>query len=285
VVECKLAANAEIKRKVIGQALEYGAFLWGMTYEELDQRVQLRRGKSLADLVRAAVGDESWDEEAFRAGVAQTLAEGTFILIIAVDAMNPELARTVNFLNNCGNPAFAFAALEMRRFQRGSTEILVPEVLGAVPIGPPSVSPAKAWNQQSFLDALQFLPPATAAVIRELYDWSKVHADQIAFGKGKQAGSFTFKVKSKDQLPSVFSLFTNGQLTIHFGNLSAHLLPELVQEFDKAIAAIPALSPMAGDVTRWPSLPVAEAFVAKPETLTLFQAAVLELARRARERR
>jgi hypothetical protein len=44
VVECNLAANAEIKRRVIGQALEYGAYLWGMAYEELDDRVQARRG-------------------------------------------------------------------------------------------------------------------------------------------------------------------------------------------------------------------------------------------------
>jgi hypothetical protein len=44
VVECKLAANAEIKRRVIGQALEYGAYMWGMAYEALDDRVQARRG-------------------------------------------------------------------------------------------------------------------------------------------------------------------------------------------------------------------------------------------------
>lgn len=34
-VECKLEANTEIKRKVIGQILEYAAFLWQMSYEEL----------------------------------------------------------------------------------------------------------------------------------------------------------------------------------------------------------------------------------------------------------
>src|SRR5687768_15384701 len=39
VVECKLATNAEIKRKVIGQILEYGAYLWGMAYEDLDRRI------------------------------------------------------------------------------------------------------------------------------------------------------------------------------------------------------------------------------------------------------
>ncbi len=33
LIECKLASNPEVKRKVIGQILEYGAYLWGMGYE------------------------------------------------------------------------------------------------------------------------------------------------------------------------------------------------------------------------------------------------------------
>ena len=32
IVECKLAANPESKRKVVGQILEYGAHLWEMDY-------------------------------------------------------------------------------------------------------------------------------------------------------------------------------------------------------------------------------------------------------------
>lgn len=51
IIECKLADNKEIKRKVIGQALEYGAHIWGMRYAELDEKVKIRAGKSLAALV------------------------------------------------------------------------------------------------------------------------------------------------------------------------------------------------------------------------------------------
>ena len=34
ILECKLANNPEIKRKVIGQVLEYGASLWNLSYED-----------------------------------------------------------------------------------------------------------------------------------------------------------------------------------------------------------------------------------------------------------
>src|ERR1700752_4234399 len=33
IIECKLDRNPEVKRKVVGQVLGYGAYLWGMTYE------------------------------------------------------------------------------------------------------------------------------------------------------------------------------------------------------------------------------------------------------------
>ena len=64
VVECKLAANAESKRKVIGQILEYAAYLWGMDYEEVDKRVRRLRGEGLAELIEEAVAGE-WDKASF----------------------------------------------------------------------------------------------------------------------------------------------------------------------------------------------------------------------------
>src|SRR5690348_8988302 len=36
LVETKLARNGEIRRKVIGQVLEYAAYLWGMQFEDFD---------------------------------------------------------------------------------------------------------------------------------------------------------------------------------------------------------------------------------------------------------
>jgi RecB family endonuclease NucS len=36
LIECKLARNTEVKRKVIGQVLGYGAYLWGMSYPQTE---------------------------------------------------------------------------------------------------------------------------------------------------------------------------------------------------------------------------------------------------------
>jgi len=192
IVECKLAANPESKRKVIGQILEYGAYLWDMTYEEVDQRVYRLRGKSLADLVAESVGDSEWDEENFRNSVKQTLESGAFILVIAVDEMNEELSRTIRFLNGCGNPAFSFNALEMRRFQSSDTEILVPDLHGPSGPGPKPTGGRKKWTEEQFFEAIQELPPEVVEVIRRIYEWSGGLADRVWFGTGTETGSFTF---------------------------------------------------------------------------------------------
>jgi hypothetical protein len=54
------------------------------------------------------------------------LGRGSFILVIAVDEINEELGRTIEFLNLCTSAAFSFNALEMRRFQEGETERISP---------------------------------------------------------------------------------------------------------------------------------------------------------------
>jgi len=129
LIECKLASNQEIKRKVIGQILEYAAYLWKMTYDEFDDRIKRLKGKPLAEVMGSLL-TEDWDEESFRNGVIDSLAKGAFILIIVVDEINDELKRIISYLNECSESSFSLHALEVSRFHSGETEILVPHLHG-----------------------------------------------------------------------------------------------------------------------------------------------------------
>src|SRR6266545_453398 len=102
VVECKLKANSEIRREVVGQVLAYASMLWGRSYEEFDAAFALIAGKPLADCV-AALNPDAWDEEMFRVNVADNLAKGRFRLIIVVDKITDELKRIVQYLNEHTN--------------------------------------------------------------------------------------------------------------------------------------------------------------------------------------
>ncbi len=177
VVECKLSANPEIKRKVVAQILEYGAYLWEMTYDELNARVQARLGDDLADLVSQALGDADWVEEEFRGKVSESLQKGTFMLIIAVDQVNDELRRTIRFLNSCGNPNFSFHALEMRRFKRQDVDVLVPHVYGAAAVKRP---PRRRADPRSFLAACT---PIAASFFERLLEEADEREMIVYWGK------------------------------------------------------------------------------------------------------
>ncbi|MGD0727991.1 MAG: hypothetical protein ABSB63_20745 [Spirochaetia bacterium] len=103
---------------MIGQILEYAAYLWNMTYEDLDSRIREKIGRGRADAMAEKTGESQWDEKAFHEGVIETLKGGTFnLIIIAVDSINEELRRIINYLNECGNASFTFHALDRVLFR------------------------------------------------------------------------------------------------------------------------------------------------------------------------
>jgi hypothetical protein len=276
IVECKLAANAEIKRKVIGQILEYAAYLWRMSYEELDQRIQAKRGKPLTTLVGDAVASSDWDEENFRSAVQESLKKGSFILLIAVDTVNEELSRTISFLNGCGAPEFSFCALEMRRFESDAGETLVPHVHGAEETrAAREPSSRRRWTEPDFFADAQKLPTETLRVVTDLYEWSKAHAASVGFGTGAANGSFTFYFEKDSKRLSVFSVFARGTLCLNYGYMSGKVDKSIIEEFAKSIRAIPSLKNLQADLTKSiPSVSIADIFVKDSRALDTFKKAV-----------
>jgi hypothetical protein len=217
VVECKLACNAEVKRKVIGQVLKYGANLWEMSYEDLDQVVRLRTGDSLVEAMEKSLQDPGWDAEAFRSSVESALENGSFILAIVVDQINDELARIVRFLNACSSANFEFAALEMRRFTAEGSEMLVPRVFGPTQvIKRAAPGPSRKWDEAVFFDELHNRHGDLAvSAARRILEWSASHMDTW-WGKGKRSGSFVPYFYHKDRQHQLFAVYTYGVVEIYF---------------------------------------------------------------------
>jgi hypothetical protein len=276
LIECKLASNPEIKRKVIGQALEYGAYLWQMRYEELDQKIKERTNKSLADLMHAALGNAKWDEEAFRANVESSLEMGSFILMIVVDEITEELSRIIHFVNNCGHPVFTFAALEMQRFHSEQTEMLVPRVVGDVHPTDEVVG-RKRWTEETFfIDAAKKLDNDTLQTIRHLYDWSKKNTNLVRFGTGSANGSYTFLLERDGITGSIFSIFTYGVLIINFGYMENIFSAEEIATFRKELSTISTFGNILDSPNYYYTVKIASVF-SKQEYIERFQEIVLRL--------
>jgi len=278
IIECKLATNPEIKRKVIGQILEYAAYLWQMSYEELDSRVQKLKGKSLSELVEESVAGE-WDEERFRNGVRQSLDSGSFILIIVADEINEELKRIIRYINECSESAFSLHALEMRRFQTDKIEVLLPHLYG-MSTKPPVGEERKKWSEEEFFRALnENVESNVVSIVRDLYEWSRNTADRIWFGTGKETGSFTFHYLKEGKTISIFTIYTNGKLMLNYGWLSKQIDQEMMEEFHKKIHEIPTFGQIPSDFSKWPTIKVSEVFK-KAESIEKFRQVVLWLRNR-----
>jgi len=217
IIECKLEKNPQAKREVIGQILDYSAHLWGMRYEDLDGRIQSMTNRSLADLVKEHAGDPDWNEEEFRANVSSALAEGNFILTIAVNEINEELHRIIRYVNSAGEPAFSFAALEMKRFNKSKVEMLIPHVFGPVhaTVAKPK-STTIQWNEASFFETLLVKDPSLEFVARQLLAWATPRVTRIWWGKGSQMGSFVPVYNHNGRDYKLFAVWTYGTVEIYF---------------------------------------------------------------------
>ena len=79
IVECKIPNDSSARREIMGQALEYAANLWEMSYEEFDGLVSSSEGKSLTELMKEKVTADGWSEEEFKNSVTSALRQGKFL--------------------------------------------------------------------------------------------------------------------------------------------------------------------------------------------------------------
>jgi hypothetical protein len=221
MVECKLDANREARRMVVGQILEYAGQLRGMSYEEFEEMLTAESGLSLVDMVRQHFSDEGWAEADFRAAVERRLKSGEFRLVIAINGMNDELKGIIEYLKERGG--VRLEALALQRFtDKSGVEALVPEIFGLTERTPTSSGPRTipVWNWAEFeLDAAKKeLDSKQIKAIKEFHDKlvTDLHAE-ITWGTGKTFGWFGPKWQFCSA--AVLGVSTSGKLSLSFGSL------------------------------------------------------------------
>ena len=155
LVEVKRGESPELRRKVVGQMLEYAAHAWQTwTADSLRQTFEGASADEKGDKLRKLLGveengpDESWRDEFWRK-VGDNLAAKRLRLLFVADQIPDELARVVEFLN-ATMPNVEVLAVEIKKFDGESgLRTLVPRVIGR------TAKPAGAKRQK--LDRDSFL--------------------------------------------------------------------------------------------------------------------------------
>ncbi len=148
LVEVKLGGNSEIRRRVVGQMLDYAANatrVW--TGGLLRERFEVEAGDEVAgrELLAARLGieDEPDDEadayETFWERVDVNLRADRIRLLFVADRIPDELAHVVEFLNR-HMAQIEVLAVEVKAFRGEGVRALVPRVIGRS-----AASPAGRW--------------------------------------------------------------------------------------------------------------------------------------------
>ena len=228
LVECKLATNREVRRRVIGQVLEYAAFLWEMSYDDFDGLFVAREQKSLEELI-SSEGGEGWDFESFRARVTENLANGSFSLLIAVDEINEELRQIITYLSNRLSGS-RIQAIELQMYGDNEIEILAPQAFGEAVQKERAAGAKKLTLEEVYERCLSETERARLKMFVE--EWTKL-------GNTVEPGTsgISFRAQVGDRIQPIFWAPTPTFVNARFSGLIAQGVPsELVERYRRKIA-------------------------------------------------
>ena len=185
VLEIKLRRNAEARRAVVAQVLTYAAYLRGMDPLVLERDVlgthlQQRGHESLAAAVATDDQTGSFDPAAFADGLAVSLAEGHFRLVLVLDEAPEELVRLVGYLGAVAD-RLLIDLVTVAAYQIEGSQVIVPQRVDPErgPPEPPPVAPsppvAKGWlaeGAEDFLAKIEEAPEDQRPLLRDLADWA-----------------------------------------------------------------------------------------------------------------
>ncbi len=265
LVECKLKANPEIRRQVVGQIFAYASGFWKLTYEEFDAAFTARAGAPLAQRM-ADVGSEDWDEEAFRANVAANLADGRFRLVIAVDEITDELKGIVRYFNQHTTSDLQFLAVELRYIADDGFEILVPAVYGEESIQSKGTTTTakRQWDEPSILAELETdCSTEGFAAAKQLYDYAKMHAIRFNWNTGPYP-AVTIHLPVRGTPRGVLSFYPdprNSVFAVNFDFLRGYATNEAMMRLANRLREIPGFGEhLVGleqaEFRKRPSLPI-----------------------------
>lgn len=118
LVECKLWRNAEARRKVVAQVLDYARAIKSWSYAELQGQVSIatkQKGNVPFEIVRGF--DPDLQEHHFVDAVSRSLREGRFLLLVAGDGIREDVGGIADLINRNAASAFSFGQVEVALYE------------------------------------------------------------------------------------------------------------------------------------------------------------------------
>lgn len=130
LVETKLWRNAEMRREVVAQALDYVSALTSFNYEQFEQAIArgMEGPKKLYDLF--AQHPEALEEALFVDTVSRNLRRGRMLVMVLGDGIRSETETLAGLLQSHAGAHFTFALVELATWRMSDGSILcIPDLL------------------------------------------------------------------------------------------------------------------------------------------------------------
>jgi hypothetical protein len=229
-IECKRYKDTRARREVVGQMLEYAAnghYYWSKDeMREFAEQAALRRGLSLEEEVKRLQRDESDSVDEFFQRVQDNLREGQVRLVFFMEEAPAELKSVVDFLNKQMERSEVLL-VEARQYEHPATKIVAPTLFGFTEearevkkIRTVTTGQRGKWDKASFFnDAKEKLSEEEVDAIHAVLDKCQDLRCELSWGTGKTCGSFSVKWPHLAKT-SIFSVYSDGRLTINYGNFA-----------------------------------------------------------------
>lgn len=188
LVETKLWRNAQMRREVVAQALDYVAALTAMPFEAFEQAVCKGQSiKRLYDLV--ADHADALSEQDFIDAISFNLRRGRILVMVAGDGIRTETEALVGLLQSHAGAHFTFALVELATWETPAGDILVvPDImtktvmiergvvrlegsgLTVTPVAQPAKAKAANLSLVQFWEAMAKLNTSLPGDIQQLLD-------------------------------------------------------------------------------------------------------------------
>lgn len=211
VVECKLESNTERRRMVIGQLIDYAAALSADGYDHFRAAWSARGGQELHSVLTPEAIEE----------LRSRIQTSTIGLCLAVDRIDADLRRLVEYLNRVTRDQIAVTALQLVYARHDNLEMLVPSTYGGEIASTKAATDAQSgdrWTRDSFAAALE--DPADRELLTHLLNRLDEHQkrcggrDLLWYGARPRGGLFFHLHRPDSHPPFQVAINTGGRLTI-----------------------------------------------------------------------
>ena len=210
-VECKLESNPEKRRMIIGQLIDYAAAISADGFDRFLGAWAARGGPDLS----SSLAPEGMNE------LRSRIETGAIGLCLAVDRIDADLRRLVEYLNRATHDGIAVTALQLAYARHSDLEVLVPSTYGgeiaAVKAARGPRRSSDRWTRESFIDAVE--QPADRAFLARLLERLDSHheppdcRDPLWYG-ARPGGGLFFHLLGLNYPPFQLAMNSAGRLTI-----------------------------------------------------------------------